>query len=315
MSETSSNNADPSSADLRQGVILIVAAMLILPSIDAIAKGLSGSISAGEVAWVRHVLQTLFLLPFVLRDGSWRVGPHFWSHVARGVLMATVTVVFFAALIVMPLADAISIFFLSPLILTLLSAVFLGERVGWRRISAICVGLAGSLVVIRPSYTAFGATALLPIAAAFGFALYMLLTRKLARGGSVADAIGMQFYVGVFGGLALTPVLIIGPATGIPALAVAMPSGIEWGMLLLLGVIATGGHILVVLAARRIGAAQIAPFQYLEIVGATTLGFVFFGDFPDPLTWLGIAIIVSAGLYVYFRERRLALRREAPVRS
>lgn len=131
----------PSATDLRQGVIFIVSAMLILPGIDAIAKGLSGSISAGEVAWVRHVLQAIFLLPFALRDGGLRIGPNLWSHIARGVLMATVTVVFFAALSVMPLADAISIFFVSPLMFTLLSAVFLGEPIGWRRISA---GLSGT---------------------------------------------------------------------------------------------------------------------------------------------------------------------------
>lgn len=296
----------PSAADLRQGVIFIVSAMLLLPGIDAIAKGLSGSISAGEVAWVRHVLQTLFLLPFALRDGGLRIGPHLWSHVARGFLMAAVTVVFFAALSVMPLADAISIFFVSPLMFTLLSAIFLGETIGWRRISAVMVGLAGALLVVRPSYAEFGATALLPIVAAFGFALYMLLTRKLARGGSVANAVGMQFYVGVFGAIALTPIFVIGPWSGIPYIAVAMPVGIEWGLLLLLGAIATVGHVLVALAARRIGAGQIAPFQYVEIIGATTLGFIFFGDFPDPLTWLGVAIIVSSGLYVYFRERKLA---------
>ena len=92
-------NHQPSAADLRQGVIFIVSAMLILPGIDAIAKGLSGSISAGEVAWVRHVLQAIFLLPFAIRDGGLRIGPNLWSHIARGALMATVTVVFFALLV------------------------------------------------------------------------------------------------------------------------------------------------------------------------------------------------------------------------
>lgn len=304
-----SDDYQPSSADLRQGVFLIVSAMLILPGIDAIAKGLSSTISAGEVAWIRHVLQTIFLLPFAMRARGLKVRPHFWSHVARGVLMAAVTVVFFAALSVMPLSDAISVFFVSPLIFTVLSAVFLGEPIGWRRISAVLVGLAGSLLVVRPSYAVFGTTALLPIVAAFLFALYMLLTRKLARGSSVADAVGMQFYVGVFGAIALTPILAIGPFTSIPYLAVAMPQGIEWALLLLLGAIATLGHVLVALAARRIGAGQIAPFQYVEIVGATTLGFMFFGDFPDPLTWFGVGIIVASGLYVYFREQKIAASR------
>lgn len=291
--------------------MLIVSAMLVLPGIDAIAKGVSGSISAGEVAWVRHILQTVFLLPFVLLWGGFRRDGQLWLHVARGVLMAVVTVLFFAALVVMPIADAIAIFFVGPFIFTLLSAMFLGESIGWRRITAILIGFAGALLIIRPSYDIFGTTALLPVAAAFGFALYMVLTRKLARGASLADAVAMQFYAGLYGAIALTVALAFGPVTGAGFLAISMPSGVEWGLLGLLGVIATGAHILVVLAARRIGAAQIAPFQYLEIVGAATLGFIFFDDFPDPLTWIGIAIIVASGLYVYYRERKRAGERRA----
>ncbi|MBO88619.1 MAG: EamA family transporter [Rickettsiales bacterium] len=307
------SDCDPSSSDLRQGVTFIVSAMLILPGIDAIAKGLSDNISAGEVAWTRHVLQTLFLLPFMLNPGAWRNVEAFWLNVTRGVLMAGLTVMFFSALAMMPIADAIALFFVGPLIFTLLSAIFLGEQIGWRRGMAVFVGFSGALLIIQPSYSIFGVTALLPVGTAFCFAIYMVLTRKLARHGTVADAIGMQFYVGLYGALVLTLALAFGHDLGVSFLAVTIPNGIEWGLLLLLGVIATGGHILIALAARRIGAAQIAPFQYLEIVGATSLGFIFFDDFPDPLTWLGITIIVGSGLYVYFRERRLALEREAHI--
>ena len=305
------SDCDPSSSDLRQGVAFIVAAMLILPGIDAIAKGLSDNISAGEVAWTRHVLQTLFLLPFMLKPGAWRNVDAFWLNVSRGVLMAGLTVMFFTALAMMPIADAIALFFVGPLIFTLLSSIFLGERIGWRRGLAILVGFFGAVLIIQPSYRMFGLTALLPVGTAFCFAIYMVLTRRLARHSTIANAIGMQFYVGLYGGLVLTLALAFGHDGDIAFLAVTMPAGIEWGLLFLLGVIATGGHILIVLAARRIGAAQIAPFQYIEIVGATSLGFIFFDDFPNPLTWLGITIIVASGLYVYFRERRLALKREA----
>lgn len=290
---------------VREGVLFMVLAMLILPAIDAIAKGLSDTISAGEVAWVRHFLQTIFLLPFVVRYGFSVEGP-IWIHISRGVLMAVVTIVFYAALVVMPLANAIAIVFISPLIFTLLGAFFLGEPIGWRRISAIMAGFFGALLLIQPSYNDFGAISLLPACAALGFAFYMLLTRKLARGGKVYNAISMQFYAGLFGAIFLTGALALGALIEVRFLAVALPDQFEWSLLALLAIIATIGHILIVLAASRLGAAQIAPFQYLEIVSATTLGFIFFGDFPDQFAWIGILIILSSGLYIYYRESRFS---------
>jgi S-adenosylmethionine uptake transporter len=306
--KTAPSISSPTTArELRDGVALMVVAMLILPGIDAIAKGLAGSVPAGQIAWVRLVLQTLLLLPFGLRAGGLRIAGPLWPHMARGFLIAATTVMFFSAVAHLPLADAISIFFVSPLLLTLLSAAFLGEPIGWRRSLAVLAGFGGALLIVRPSFAVFGAAALLPLGSAVTFALYMVLTRRLARDGTAAGAVAMQFHAGLFGALAMTGALLLGPVTGAPVLALVMPDAAEWGWLFLLGVIATGGHVLVVLAVRRIGAGLIAPFQYLEIVSATTLGLVVFGDFPDATTWLGVAIIVASGLFVYYRERKLAL--------
>ena len=116
----------------------------------------------------------------------------------------------------------------------------------------------------------------------------------------------MQFYAGLFGAIFLTGALAVGTLIEVRFLAVALPDQFEWSLLALLAVIATIGHILIVLAASRLGAAQIAPFQYLEIVSATTLGFIFFGDFPDRFAWTGILIIISSGLYVYYRESKFS---------
>ena len=285
----------------RKGVLFIVLAMLILPAIDAIAKGLSDTISAGEVAWVRLIFQTIFLFPFVVLYGFTVKGP-IWIHISRGVLMAGVWVLFVIALAVMPLANVIAIFFISPLILTLLGVFFLGEPIGWRRVSAIIAGLFGALLITQPSYSDFGSISLLPACAAIGFAVYMLLTRKLARGSEVYSAISMQFYAGLFGTIFLTGALIAGALMDVRVLSIALPNRFEWSLLVLLAIIATVGHILIALAASRIGAGQIAPFLYLEIIGATTLGLIFFGDFPDYISWIGIIIIISSGLYVYYRE-------------
>ena len=279
----------------------MVSAMLILPAIDAIAKGLSDTISAGEVAWVRLFFQVIFLLPLLARhsfsiEGSIRI------HISRGVLTAAAGIFFFAALAVMPLANAVAIFFVSPLIFTLLGAIFLGEPIGRGRISVIVVGFIGALLIIQPSYDDFGAISLLPVCAAISFAFYMLLTRKLARGGEFFSAISMQFYAGLFGTIFLTGVLIVGSLMEVQFLAVVLPDQYEWALLAVLALIATAGHILIALAASRMGAAQIAPFQYLEIIGATALGFIFFGEFPDQTAWIGIFIIISSGLYIFNRE-------------
>ena len=297
----------PTKAELSQGIVALVTAMLFLPSLDAIAKGLAGEVSAGQIAWTRLFLQSALLLPFVALNGAFRI-THIWKHAARGFLIAMATVLFFSAVMVMPLADAISIFLIGPLLLTIFSAIFLGEPIGWRRVLAVLAGFSGAMLIIQPSFENFGLVALLPLGTAISFAFYMVLTRGMARDGHAGSAVAMQFYAGVFGALTMSVALSFGLFAELPSVTLDWPATWAWGMLLLMGLIATIGHLLIVYAARRIDGSLIAPFQYLEIVSATTLGYFFFNDFPAPMTWLGAAIIVSSGLYIYFRERQLAAR-------
>lgn len=286
-------------------MILMLAAMLILPGIDAIAKWLSDAISSGQVAWSRFFFQTLIMLPLFLRTRGPIVTCALPLHALRGALIALATLLFFSALKYLPLADAISIFFVEPLILTLLCAVFLGESVGWRRLAAVVTGFAGALIVIRPSFHALGLPALLPLGTALSFAVYLILTRKLAQHEYPER---MQFYAGVFGGIVMTVALAAGSVTDVAVLSFVWPDHSQWFLLAGLGVIATAGHLLVVHAFRRAPAGLLAPFQYVEIIGATILGLVFFGDFPDAMTWIGVVVIVSSGMYVFHREARLARR-------
>lgn len=286
-------------------MILMLAAMLILPGIDAIAKWLSGAISSGQIAWSRFFFQTLLMLPLFLRTSGTIVTPALGLHALRGALIALATLLFFSALKFLPLADAIAIFFVEPLILTLLCALFLGESVGWRRLTAVAVGFAGSLIVIRPSFHALGLPALLPLGTALSFAVYLILTRKLAQHEHPER---MQFYAGVFGGLVMTVALAAGSIVDVAVLSFVWPDRWQWLLLAGLGIIATAGHLLVVHAFRRAPAGLLAPFQYVEIIGATILGLVFFGDFPDTMTWLGVVIIVGSGMYVFHRESTIARR-------
>jgi S-adenosylmethionine uptake transporter len=286
------------------GILLMVVGMLVIPGIDAIAKYLSDDIAAGQVAWSRFLFQTIILAPVVLLR---RRPPDLFRrpfvHAARGALIASATLMFFASLKYLPMADAIAIFFVEPFFLTLISAVFLGETIGWRRILAISVGFAGALIIIRPSYDVFGLPSLLPIGAAVCFAIYLALTRSLAQG---TDPFVMQLSAGLSGLVVMSVALAVGASTEIEVLTPVWPTAWQWSLLALLGVIGTIAHLFVVNAFKRAPASLLAPFQYLEIISASLLGFLIFGDFPDPLTWVGITIIVGSGLYVLHRERRSA---------
>ena len=284
-----------------RAMLLMISAMLMLPGIDAIAKWLAGSVSSGQVSWSRFLFQVVLMLPFFLRTrGPW-LTPTIWLHAARGAMIASATLFFFSGLAYLPLADAIAIFFIEPLIVTALSALLLGETIHWRRISAICLGFVGALIVIRPTFAEVGLPALYPVAAAFCYAFYILLTRKLVKG---EDPVRLQFFAGVFGCIVMSVALALGTAGGVDILTAVSPTLDEWLLLALLGLIATVCHLLVVYAYRLVPISVLAPFQYVEIIGATLLGLLVFGDFPDATTWLGIGIIVGSGIYVFHREAR-----------
>lgn len=294
----------PGRSQTEIGMLLMAMAMLILPGIDAVAKSLAGIIPPAEIALARFVVQSTVLLPFALRLGVGGPLPVVAANAARGTLIMLATLFFFWALQYLPMAEAIAIFFVEPLILTLLSPFLLGERVGWRRLSAVGVGFLGALLVIRPTFQDAGWPALLPLCAALCFALYLVLTRRVATG---MDPIVMQFQAGIAGGLTAALALLVGWGSGwLPGVILPVVPDMDSLMWLgILGLIATGGHMLVVHAFRRADAGILAPFQYLEIISATLLGLLVFGDFPDALTWCGIAVIIGSGLFVFYRERQV----------
>ena len=286
-----------------RAMLMMIIAMLMLPGIDAIAKWLSGSVSSGQVTWSRFFFQIIFMFPLLLKTrGPWFT-PALALHAARGSLIAFATLFFFSGLAYLPLADAIAIFFIEPLLVTLLSALFFGEAIHWRRISAISLGFVGALIIIRPTFAEVGYAALYPVGAAFCFSFYIVLTRKLVRH---EDPIRLQFFAGVFGCLVMSIALGYGTSVDIAILAATWPSTNHWLLLGGLGLIATGCHLLVTYAYRLASIGILAPFQYVEIIGATVLGLVIFNEFPDAVTWVGVSIIVGSGMYVFHREARLA---------
>lgn len=267
---------------------------------DVIAKHLGNSMAPGQVAWSRFFFQALLLAPFAWRLRSVTSLSQWHLHALRGFLIAAATLCFFLSLKRLPLADAIAIFFVEPLILTLLSPIFLGETIGWRRLSAVVTGFIGALIIIKPGGNVFGLYSVLPLCAASFFAFYLILTRKLAQ---QIDPVLIQFYTGLSAVTTLSIALLAGSIWQVSFLNPIWPDQVQWGFMATLGAIGCVGHLLVVHAFRILDAGTLAPFQYFEIIGAVIFGWYFFSDIPSKSTWLGITIIVGSGIYVYWREQ------------
>ncbi len=302
----------PSGTDTTiKGMALMAGCMMVLPFMDAIAKYMANveGMSPGQVNFYRFFFQLVCILPFLLAMNGWSAlsAKRPGLNLLRGVLHGAASLMFFTAVKYMPLADVFAIYFVEPFILTALSAVFLGEKVGWRRWLAIVVGFGGAMIVIQPSYAVFGLTSLLPVACAFLYALYMFLNRAIGE----ADApVTMQTMAGIGGTLFMGAVLLGGHAMGQEDFAISLPtSWLALTLLVILGSISGYAHLIVVRAFRMAPLSVLAPFQYFEIIAATILGYALFDDFPTVSKWVGILIIVGSGLFILWREQRRAAER------
>lgn len=277
------------------GIGLMVLAMAILPMIDVFAKFLGrAGVPILVVVWARATFGTLMMLPLALRSGGVaalrpRALPY---HMARAALLYCATFFFFTALKYLPIADAMAIFFVNPLIVTLLSALVLKERVGPRRWAAVAVGFIGTLIIIRPGMVEVNPGTILALLAGFSLGSYFVMTH--AQAGRM-NANVLTFQTNLVGAAGLTALL---------PLAWHMPDAQQWLMLVGVGVIATLGHLLITLAYQRAEASLLAPLAFTEIVTATLFGWWFFKDLPDRWTVLGVSILIGSAIYISVRERK-----------
>ncbi|WP_438753212.1 DMT family transporter [Pararhizobium sp. O133] len=304
MTSLTSPSSFAKSGDVSFGLGLMVIAVLIAPLIDIFSKLAIATIPSAQITAIRFVLQMVFILPIVLLRGT--LFDLTWKktglHMLRGGLLLITMLSFITTLKVMEVADAIAIFFVEPIILTILGSIFLKETIGWRRYTACAVGFLGALLVIQPSMEEVGWIALLPIVSGFGLAIFLLVTRMVAQS---EDPWSMQFHAGLWGALFCGLLLLFGEGTGSAVFDPVTPDMTASLYLLCVGVVATISGVLGVYAYRAAPASVLAPLQYLEIVSATIFGWLVFGDLPDALKWLGIAIIIASGLYIIWRERRI----------
>lgn len=276
------------------GIGLMVLGVSLVPLMDGVAKSLAADYHVLQIVWARFAFHLLWLLPFLaLYARNHRLLPrHPGLQILRGGFILAATMCYFSAIALMPIADALALLFISPMVTTLLSPIVLRERVGPWRWGAVVVGFLGALIVIRPGAGVFQWASVLALCAGFFHACYLLTTRRLA--GSTNPVITL-FYTALVGAAGMSLTL---PAVWIP------PPPVDWGLMALMGAFAASGHFLIIRAFDRAPAPVVAPVAYAEIVAATAVGYFAFGDFPAPWTWVGIAVIVASGVVISIREGR-----------
>ncbi len=294
------------------GILAIVAAMALFSMTDMSIKFLSGGYALHQIIMIRSVIALAILCGVIMpmQGGlvlmrTRRLG----MHLARGLCVVAANLFFFASLAAMPLAEAVAISFVSPLLITVFSVVFLGESVGPRRWAAVAVGMIGVIVMLRPGTDAFRYVALLPLAGAVAYAALNTLTRRM---GGTEAAITLSFYIHL---TFLTVSGLMGLFAGDGRLAGTgnasadfllrawiWPAGADWLILLAIGVTSAFGSVMVSHAYRTCAIALVAPFEYVGMPIAVFWGVVVFGEWPDTVAWVGIFLIVGGGLYMAWRE-------------
>ena len=277
------------------GIGLVSLCYLLFSLLDGSAKWLVGSMPVVMVVWLRFVTHALFggavLLP-IKGKALFRTSHMRW-HVLRALMFMAMTGINFWALQYLQLTVTASIFFTVPILIAVMSAPLLGEKLDAKRWAAILLGFAGVLVIVRPGSDAFHPAMLLSMANAVLYALFNMMTRKLAAYDSPET---IQFLPAVVASVVLAPFALA---------AWQSPQGwIEWTLLCLMGVFGGTGHYLLALAHRYAPASTLAPFLYQQILYMALFGYLVFGSVPDKAVWTGAAIVIASGLYLFTRERR-----------
>lgn len=289
------------------GVLLMLGFCILAPAGDSIAKLLGATVPLLQLLMVRFGLQAVLLLPVIVASGrrltmSPRVA---WLTVARTLLHITGVGAMFLSLRFLPLADAVAIAFVMPFIMLLLGRFVLNEEVGSRRLAACAVGFIGTLLVVQPSFSEVGAPALLPLLVAVDFALFMLVTRQIAK---EVDPVSLQALSGTMATVILMVFYCLTEVTGVLETKMIAPDWRTALLLLAIGALGTLAHLLMTWSLRFAPSATLAPMQYLEIPVATIIGYMVFADLPNGLAALGIVITICAGLYIVIREHAMSRR-------
>lgn len=305
------------------GIAFILVGMVVISINDMLIKRLSGDYPLHQIIFIRSTIGLCFTLLLVQMEGGWTIlrTRRPGLHVVRGLLVVVSNMTYFVALAALPLADATALFFAAPLFITLLSIPILGEKVGPLRIGAVAVGFLGVVIMQRPWHS--GETLelsrivlLLPVFSALTYAMMQLMTRKL---GATTRASALAVYIQVmFIAVSIGFFLVAGDgrfADGSDSASVRFllrawvrPAGTDWLPLIGLGLNSALVGYCLAQAYRLSDAATVAPFEYIGLPLAVFWGWTLWGELPDLAVWIGMALIVAAGLFVFLREQQKARR-------
>ena len=278
--------------NVRLGIVLMMSGLLLFTAGEAIVKTLARDYDIAQIVWARYVFHALITFAVFSRINPIKLArtTRPWLNLTRSALMLVATTLFFTSLRYLPLAEAVAINFIAPLLVTALSIPMLNEKVGVRRWTAIFVGFGGVLVIIRPGMGVMHWAAILPLITAVCYAFYQILTRIVTR---TDDTQTSLFWTSAFGVLVTSFI--------VPFFWIT-PSATEWAMMAALGGLYGLGHYLLIRGLEVAPASKLSPFLYTQIIWATLFGLVIFDQFPDEMTLLGVAIVIGSGLYIWRRE-------------
>ena len=275
-----------------KAIVFNLLAWVMLPIMDGFAKYLSADLPVLQITWARYFFTVVFTFPVMLflfrKYLIWTDKPKL--QFIRGLILLCANICFFYAISIISLPKALTLAFIAPLIVTAFSPIFLGEKVGFRRWSAVIIGLVGSLVVIRPGFVEINLASLAAIGTGIMYGFYLIITRKLSTSDNPLLTLLLTGVVGTIIISTVMPFVWVKPTLN------------QWSMMAAIGVFACIGHLFLILSLKYADASKLAPFSYFEIITNIIIGYYFFSDFPDNWTFLGLFIIVLSGIYISRRE-------------
>ena len=279
-----------------KAIIFSLLGWMFLPVMDGFAKYLSDDLPILQITWARYFFTVAFVFPimffFYKKQLVWSDKPR--MQIFRGLILLSANICFFYAISVISLAKALTLAFIAPLIVTAFSPILLGEKVGFRRWTAVAVGFIGSLIVIRPGFLEFNLASMAALATGFFYGFYLIITRKLSTSDNPLLTLLITGMVGALLVSLIIPFYWVKPTLN------------QWSLMAGIGVFACIGHLFLILSLKYADASKLAPLGYTEIIPNVIIGYYFFSELPDNWTYLGLFIIVLSGLYISRREYHLS---------
>ena len=275
-----------------KAIIFSLLGWMFLPVMDGFAKFLSDDLPILQITWARYFFTVVFTLPIMIfffkKQLVWSDKPKL--QILRGLILLSANICFFYAISIISLAKALTLAFVAPLIVTAFSPVMLGEKVGFRRWTAVVVGFIGSLVVIRPGFVELNFASLAALGTGILYGFYLIITRKLSTSDNPLLTLLMTGMVGAILVSAIIPFYWVKPSLN------------QWSLMAGIGIFECIGHLFLILSLKYADASKLAPLGYTEIIPNVLRGYYFFSEVPDNWTYVGLLIIILSGLSISRRE-------------